>query len=363
MKEYPQIFYPNTEIVNKVLINYENNFKGFTETFFEYKLQKYFKGYILKNVVLNDRKQYPYQPDYVFFYEEYNLFIDIEIDEPYAYKSRKPIHIDDDKRNKYFLDNGWSIIRFSEFQITKFPELCCKVISEHIRNLTGENIWMEGFHELEDLEFIKAWDFTEAQNMASKSHREDYLKLLQRVDEKKPEISIIADGIFLNQEISETKSILAEESSIDKFNESANISLLLKLLMQYADHFKVNNTFNNKIYVEFTIYISKYHSFYNFSFDTDFIEIGNYIINVYYIRTGGIICFEIFEKIESERIDNVMLIADDPAYPPFLTTFNKNNIILVRKYRDTFMPNDFKYINIENPIESSLEIIYKEDNI
>jgi len=87
--------------------------------------------------------------------------------------------------------------------------------------------------------------------------------------------------------------------------------------------------------------------------------VDNYIINVYYVRTNEIICFEIIEKIKTEQLQQVMLIADDPAYPSFLKTVNKNEIILVKKYRDSFMPNDFKYINIDNPIENSLEIKYK----
>ena len=44
-----------------------------------------------------------------------------------------------------------------------------------------------------------------------------------------------------------------------------------------------------------------------------------------------------------------------------LKTANENEIILVKKYRDSFMPNNFEYINIDNPVENSLEIKYKSD--
>lgn len=249
MKEYPHILYPQVEIVEQNLIDFPNSKTGFTESFFEQKLEKYFKSHILKNVTLNDGRKYPYQPDYVFFYPEKNLFIDIEIDESYAYHSKKAIHIDDNKRNNYFLQKGWSIIRFAEVQITKYPELCCKIISEHIKNLSGENIWVEGFHELDNLRIIKAWDLIEANKMASNSYRQTYLKFLKKINEKKASINIIADGIFLNNQIKETKEILENESSIQEFNKTAKISIFLKLLVQYAGHFKCVETFDDKIYI------------------------------------------------------------------------------------------------------------------
>ncbi|TRW25351.1 hypothetical protein FMM05_08590 [Flavobacterium zepuense] len=361
MKEYPHIFYPTTVAVDKNLIDFKNYKTGFSESFFEHKLERYFKNHILKNVVIDDGRKYPYQPDYIFYYEEYNLYIDIEIDEPYALSNKKPIHLNDDKRNDYFLDKGWGVIRFAEIQVTKYPELCCKIISEYIRNITDENIWIEGFHELKSLETIAAWNFDDANEMASKSYRQTYLQFLKKIDEKHPSVSIIADGIYLNQQILETKVVLAEVEEIERFNESAKISVFLKLLLPSIGHFKLSENENDKVYIELTIYISRYHSFYSFSFDSDFIEIGRFVFNIYYVRTQEIICFEIFEKIIDESLKQVILIADDPAYPPFLDDKNRNEFILVRNYYDTFMPGDFSYINIDGPIEHSLEIVYKNE--
>lgn len=359
MKEYPHIFYPTAKTVYKELIDFKNYKVGYSESFFEHKLECYFKNHILKNVVIKDNKNYPYQPDYIFCYEKYNLYIDIEIDEPYAYKSKKPIHLDDEKRNEYFLDKGWSIIRFAEIQIVKYPELCCKVISEHIKNLTGENIWIEGFHELENLEIVKAWNISEVHEMVSEKYRETYLKLLKKISVRHPSVNIIADGIFLNQQVKETKAVLSKEENIVKFNNSVKISVFFKMLMPYLGYFELIKSNDAKIYIEFTIYISTYHNFYSFSFDTDFIEINDYIINVYYVRTQKFICFEICEKIINEKLKQVILIADDAAYPFFLNKRDKKEFILVRNYHKTFMPDDFRYINIDNLVENSLEIEYK----
>ncbi|WP_163377805.1 hypothetical protein [Cyclobacterium sp. SYSU L10401] len=357
-KEYPLIFYSQNPVTEQKLIDYPNSKTGFTESFFEQKLQKYFKSHILKDVVINDGRKFPYQPDYVFHYAEHNLFIDIEIDEPYAYISKKPIHIDDEKRNDYFLNKGWSIIRFAEIQITKYPELCCKIISEHIRNLTGENIWIEGFHELDELNIVKAWDFYEASTMATDSYRQTYLKFLKTINVQKSCVNIIADGIFLDIQIRKTKAVLENESSIKEFNESAKVSIFLEYIVPYIGHFECEKNFEGKIFIEFTIYISKHHSFYSFSFDTDFIEIENYIINCYYVRTEKMNCFEITNKIKDESLKQVVLIADDPAYPTLISDISSDELILVKKYRNSFMPSNYRYVNIDILIENSLEIKY-----
>ena len=362
MQNYPQIFYPDSQIVAKDIIDYKKSRSGFTESTFERKLEKYFKGHILKSVILNDGKRNPYKPDYVFYYEKHNLYIDIEIDEPYVLRNKMPIHTDDHNRNNYFLKNGWSIIRFAEVQVARFPELCCKIIAEHIRNLTDENIWIEGFHQLEELAEVKAWNIEEAQEMASTGFRFTYLKYLKKINEQKADINVIADGIFLNTQIEETKQVLRTVPEIESFNESPNISLFLKLLLQYVHHFKVDKKATDKVYIEVTIFISQYHSFYNSSFDTDFIELDNYIINVYYIRTGEIICFEIIDKIIDQNLQKVMLVADDPAYPQLLKEANETEFILVRKYKNSFMPHHYRYINIDNPIQSAMEIIYHKDS-
>jgi len=359
-KEYPEIFYPNLSPPNTHLVSHKNPKAGFTESIFEAKLKKYFKNCIIKDKVIGDDRKRPYSPDFIIFIKDSNLIIDVELDEPYAFRSNKPIHINDENRNQYFLEKGWGIIRFAEIQTVKFPELCCKIISEYIRNITGDNIWVEGFHELENLDFFRAWSVEEAQEMALNSYRNTYFKFLRKLIKEKTMINIIADGIYLNKQVQEAKNALSEVPEIANYNKSAKISIFTKLLSKYFHHFKVHKNNEKKIYLEFTIYISKHHSFYNFSFDTDFIELEMYIINIYFIRTDQIICFEITEKIIDENLNKVFVIADDPAYYGLIKDMRVDEIILVRNYHNTFMPNYFKYINIDNLVENSLEIKYKQ---
>ncbi|HUW05514.1 MAG TPA: hypothetical protein VMW01_04570 [Williamwhitmania sp.] len=349
MKQYPKIFYPNIPLNHEGLIDFDSYKTGMTENYFEYKLEKYFKGHIKTNKVIDNGWKYPYQPDFILYYQKYNLCIDIEIDEPYAMGSHKPIHLNDEKRNNFFLSKGWHIIRFAEEHICRYPDLCCKMISEFIRFTTGESIWIEGMEDFKDIPDISAWTKNDAEEMANKSYRNDYLTLLQNIVKQNPQISIIADGIFLNSQISEAQSLYKDIWPEKELFEKAKVSLLLKELLRYSSHFQNLEVIEGKIYIELRIYISTYHSIYNYTFDSDLIYLGNYIINVYYIRTENLICFEIDDYIINNNIRNVLLIADDPAYPNLISNWNNREIVLMRKKNDTHMPMDLRYIDSSFP--------------
>ncbi|MGE8512804.1 MAG: hypothetical protein ACN6N7_08900 [Chryseobacterium culicis] len=361
MKEYPYIFYPQNALLKENLIPAKNIRTGLSESFFEKKFLNYFKNYVYKNVIIDDGKSRPYHPDYVLHIPQYNLYVDIEIDEPYSLRGKKPIHTNDDKdeiRNQYFLDKGWGIIRFAEIQIIKFPQLCCKVISEYVRNITGDHIWLEGFHEIDDLEIVEAWSSEDSISMASNSYRQKYFNFLKTIKQAKPSVSILVDGIYLNNEIRDTIRLLENNSLIESFNKSVKNSLFLKLISSYLGHFNELEEIKGKIFIELTIFISNYHSIESYSFDSEVVEIENYIINIYYIRTHDLICFSIYDKIQNEGLKRILLIADDPAYPQLLETLTNKEFILVRNYHNTHMSPYMKYISIDSVIENVLQIKY-----
>lgn len=349
MEQYPKIFYSETELDHEGLIDFDSYKSGITESYFEYKINKYFKGHIKVNMVINNGWKHPYQPDFILYYQKFNLCIDIEIDEPYAMGIKEPIHFNDEKRNNFFLSKGWHIIRFAEEQICRYPDLCCKVISEFVRNITGENIWIEGLEDFEDIPDISAWTKSEAEKMANISYRKNYLKFLQNIDQHNPQISIIADGIFLNSEITEARNLYNDIYPEKELFDKAKISLMLKLLLGCVSRFPKLDMIKDKIYVEFRIYISTYHSMYNFAFDTDLIYIDDFIINIYYVRTENIICFEIDEYVLNSNLKNVLLIADDPSYPNLMSNWDNVKVILARKNNDTHMPVNLRYIDISYP--------------
>lgn len=108
---------------------------------------------------------------------EEKLYIDIEIDEPYDIVSRKPIHYTengDNLRDRYFIRNGWCVIRFAEQQIKDNIEGVINYIKRILRWLTDENGIK--FHE-NTLKFLNRWSYEDAVVMSSNNTRENYLGL------------------------------------------------------------------------------------------------------------------------------------------------------------------------------------------
>lgn len=149
---------------------------GKSEAYFEYYLKQYFGNNILKKVTVNFYTDYPYTPDFVFIDPDTKLHIDIEIDEPYVFNSKKPIHClwdyKQETRDNYFLSRKWLVIRFAEEQVVKQPEACCAVIAQQIYQLTGKDLEVRYF---DNLIAIKRWTESEAEEMATKDYRKTYL--------------------------------------------------------------------------------------------------------------------------------------------------------------------------------------------
>ena len=107
------------------------------------------------------------------------LKIDIEIDEPYEGKKKQPHHcLDDDKdrrRNGFFTERNWVVVRFTEEQVVKNPQGCCRYLVEVIVNFTQDKSLLEKVKELPSLKPVKAWTVSEARQLAVWKHRETYL--------------------------------------------------------------------------------------------------------------------------------------------------------------------------------------------
>lgn len=116
----------------------------------------------------------PYIPDFVLHHKEANLYIDIEIDEPYDIVTRTPIHYignNDINRDNYLISNGWVVIRYSEHQVYKH-------LSDVINDLYGKICWLTGNHRNSSiLQIENRWTYSEAEEMAKKKVREDYLDI------------------------------------------------------------------------------------------------------------------------------------------------------------------------------------------
>ncbi len=153
---------------------------GFSEAKFYAYLNHYFKDKVKRGLTLNiPNFKHHYSPDFVYIDKSVNLYIDIEIDEPYAYNNKVPTHFvgasKDTKRNNFFLDKNWIVIRFSEEQVVRYPQSCCKAIAKVITNVLGDNLYLSQFVMVADLEPMKQWTESEALYMADRSYRQTYL--------------------------------------------------------------------------------------------------------------------------------------------------------------------------------------------
>ena len=133
---------------------------------------------LLENVRLPIfNRNYSYRPDFCLFWEKKKLYIDIEIDEPYDIVSRNPIHYQgngDNLRDKYFIRNGWCVIRLAEQQVKENINGVINYIKRVLRWLTDEN----SIKIKEDtLSPIVRWTYEEATSMSSNNIREHYLNL------------------------------------------------------------------------------------------------------------------------------------------------------------------------------------------
>lgn len=133
---------------------------------------------VLENVKLPIfNRNYSYRPDFCLYWEKKKLYIDIEIDEPYDIVSRKPIHYQgngDNLRDRYFIRNGWCVLRFAEQQIKDNAEGVTNYVKRILRWLTDESEIK--FHE-DTLDSMDRWSYEEATEMSSNSIREKYLGL------------------------------------------------------------------------------------------------------------------------------------------------------------------------------------------
>jgi hypothetical protein len=118
-----------------------------------------------------------YTPDIAIMDNDMGYCIDIEIDEPYVGNTKKPIHysgnMQDMKRDGHFQNIGWIVIRFSEEQIVKYPDMCIKLIVEFISDITLGLAKLPSNQNI-TIPLVKRWSYLEAETMAKNNYRNTY---------------------------------------------------------------------------------------------------------------------------------------------------------------------------------------------
>ncbi|MDX2096338.1 MAG: DUF559 domain-containing protein [Leptolyngbyaceae cyanobacterium bins.59] len=154
--------------------------RGRSEEKFERYLKKFFPGKIKTGLSFSiPDYPHPYTADFAYVDGDLNLCIDIEIDEPYRYADLSPTHEvgseKDKKRNQFFLRRGWLVIRFSEEQVIRSPESCCKTIAKTLARVLGNPDYLKPFQSISDLQPMPQWTMEEATQMALHRSRDRYL--------------------------------------------------------------------------------------------------------------------------------------------------------------------------------------------
>lgn len=176
---YPLVFRSRASAIKKPVERFNEN-KGKSEAFFFRYLEKSFPKQIYIDLALPAGEAFFY-PDFTLIDPKHQLFVDIEIDEPYNFKGQVThTQGSDDKRNIYFTEAGWVVIRFAEEQIARQPLQCCKFIAQTIYQLTNDVSYYQKFQKIPDLTLTpRTWDKKTAQMMYANKTRDGYGKVFE----------------------------------------------------------------------------------------------------------------------------------------------------------------------------------------
>jgi hypothetical protein len=135
--------------------------------------------------VLNDRhvptssNSRPYEPDLVLINEKdgKNIFINVEIDEPYEAYSRTPTHEigTDNSRDEFFTTRGWLVIKFTEKQVHEQLIGCVNFIKKIIASVDDSFVLGNILSDRVNLIIEPQWDELQSKKWAKEFYRERYL--------------------------------------------------------------------------------------------------------------------------------------------------------------------------------------------
>lgn len=177
---YPVVKMPKSNTILKLPRNGRSNQKGYKEKDFYNQLKQNITDIEMTDnvhmVIPNFNK--PYEPDIVLFDKNLNLYIDIEIDEPYDGYYRYPTHFinpedeikQDNIRDLFFVESGWIVIRFTEKQVHCQAYECIDYVRNVLNSLYNRNF-------VTDTACIREnqWDYNQCIQWQKVYYRENYL--------------------------------------------------------------------------------------------------------------------------------------------------------------------------------------------
>ncbi len=177
---YPVVKMPKSNTILKLPRNGRSNQKGYKEREFYNQLKQNITDIEMSDnvhmVIPNFNK--PYEPDIVLFDKNLNLYIDIEIDEPYDGYYRYPTHFinpedeikQDNIRDLFFIESGWIVIRFTEKQVHCQAYECIDYVRNVLNSLYNRNFVTDTTCNREN-----QWDYNQCIQWQKIYYREKYL--------------------------------------------------------------------------------------------------------------------------------------------------------------------------------------------
>jgi hypothetical protein len=119
---------------------FKNSTIGISESYFLPYLKKKYSDKIKIGMCVEFSNGNEFYPDFIYVDTKRNLYLDIEVDEPYTFMSKQPIHFGDtdQTRDLSFTNSYWSIIRFSEEQVVNNPQGCVDTLISYIDYLNDD---------------------------------------------------------------------------------------------------------------------------------------------------------------------------------------------------------------------------------
>ena len=203
---YPVVKMPKAKAALKLPRNGRSNQRGYKENDFYNEIKEQIINIEISNnfhmIIPNYNK--PYEPDIVLFDKQINLYIDIEIDEPYDGYFRYPTHCirqeeeqkQDDVRDLFFTESGWIVIRFTEKQVHLQSKECIDYIQNVLNSLYNRN-----FNQKSACETEEQWDDNQCIKWQKEYYREKYLGI---------------DRFFKRQSFEEVEVEIGIDESIEK---------------------------------------------------------------------------------------------------------------------------------------------------
>ncbi|MFY8069002.1 MAG: hypothetical protein ACOVMG_02800 [Flavobacterium sp.] len=239
---FPYVMMPKPNCVIKFPRKGRTGRRGFKEEAFKEYIEKYFKSHYQvfdDRFVLVANNSKPYEPDFTLINEKdgINIFVDIEIDEPYEgtndIENRKPTHFkySDSNRNLAFTNRGWIVIRFAEIQVHQQPDACCKFIAHILKSIHPQYVIPESLTNQDKVKPIQQWTEEEAKQWSLEKYRERYLGI------ERFGVTANVNQLLEVEEtdLGETIEELVEDDTIKISNQAdSNSSKVSKLFMASA---------------------------------------------------------------------------------------------------------------------------------